>query len=131
MICAWERAEAAMAARKHAAVAEFIRRRPAPGAGPTGEAEMPEGWHEFAGQELGAVLGISAGDAEALLGLAWDLAVNLPGTRAAFRAGTVNRDKAAIIANATALLDPDEARAAEAMVLGRAGSLTGGGPWPG
>ena len=25
MICAWERAEAAMAARKHAAVAEFIR----------------------------------------------------------------------------------------------------------
>ena len=127
MICAWERAEAAMAARKHAAIAEFIRRRPAPGAALAGGAEMPEGWHEFAGRELGAVLGCSAGDAEALLGLAWDLAVNLPGTRAAFRAGTLNRDKAAIIAAATALLDPAEARAAEAMVLGRAGSLTSGG----
>src|SRR6516165_271396 len=126
MICAWERAEAAMAARKHAAVAEFIRRRPAPGA-VAGAAGMPEGWHEFAGRELGAVLGCSERDAEALLDLAWDLAVNLPGTRAAFRAGTLNRDKAAIIAAATALLDPAEARAAEAMVLGRAGSLTSGG----
>ena len=127
VICAWDRTEAHASSRKHAAVAEFIRRRPASGAALAGEAELPEGWHEFAGRELGAVLGCSAGDAEALLGLAWDLAVNLPGTRAAFRAGTVNRDKAAIIAAATALLDPDEARAAEAMVLGRAGSLTPGG----
>jgi len=72
------------------------------------------------------VLGISAGDAEAMLDLAWQLEVNLPGTKAAFRAGMVTRDKAAIIANAAALLDPAEARAAEAMVLDRAGSLTPG-----
>jgi hypothetical protein len=36
----------------------------------------------------------------------------------------MSRDKAAIIAAATALLDPAEARTAEAMVLDRAGSLT-------
>ena len=30
-ICAWDRAEAHMAARKHAAIAELIRRRPYPG----------------------------------------------------------------------------------------------------
>jgi hypothetical protein len=52
--------------------------------------------------------------------------VNLPGTKAAFRAGTVNQDKAAIIAAAAALLDPAGARAAEAMVLDRAGSLPPG-----
>ena len=52
------------------------------------------------------------------------LEVHLPGTKAAFRAGIVNHDKAAIIASATALLDPTEARAAEALVLDRAGSLT-------
>ena len=125
VIGACDRQEAHASAAKHAAVAEFNRRRPASAV--AGAAQLPEGWHEFAGRELGAVLGCSAGAAEALLGLAWDLAVNLPGTRAAFRAGTVNRDKAAIIAAATALLDPAEARAAEAMVLGRAGSLTGGG----
>ena len=59
-----------------------------------------------------------------MLSLACDLEVYLPGTKAAFRAGIVCRDKAAIIASAVALLDPAEARAAETMVLDRAGSLT-------
>jgi len=39
----------------------------------------------------------------------------------------VRLDKAQVIAAATALLDPGEARAAEALVLGRAGRLTPGG----
>jgi Domain of unknown function (DUF222) len=126
IICAWDRGEAAMAAGKHAAVAELIRRRPAPEAEVQGPAQMPETWSEFTGRELGAALGISSGDAEEILDLAWHLEVNLPGTKAAFRAGILNRDKAAIIAYATALLDPQEARAAEAVVLDRAGSLTPG-----
>jgi Domain of unknown function (DUF222) len=124
VICARDRAEAAMAAGKHAAVAELIRRRPAPGAAVTGPAQMPDAVDEFAGRELGAALGISARAAEEMLDLSWQLAVNLPGTSAAFRAGILNRDKAAVIAWATALLDPAEARAAEAMVLDQAGSLT-------
>jgi hypothetical protein len=113
VICAWDRSEAAMAAGKHAAVAEFIRRRPAAGAAAQGPAAMPEAVDEFAGRELGAVLGIAARDAAQMLDLSWHLAVSLPGTSAAFRAGILNRDKAAIIAWATALLDPAEARAAE------------------
>ncbi len=55
------------------------------------------------------------------------LQVKLPGTAAAFRAGILNQDKAEIIAAATHVLDPGEARAAEALVLGRAGSLTPAG----
>jgi hypothetical protein len=124
VICAWDRAEAAMAAGKHAAVAELIRRRPPPGAAEDRAAQMPEGWHEFTSRELGAVLGVSSGDAEEILSLAWVLEVCLPGTKAVFRAGILSKDKAIIIAHATALLDPAEARAAEAMVLDRAGSLT-------
>jgi hypothetical protein len=124
VICAWDRQEAHASAGKHVAIAEFIRRRPAPGAAVHGLAQLPEGWHEFAGRELGAVLGVSAGDAEEMLDLARSLEVYLPGTKGAFRAGVVCRDKAAIIADATALLDPAEARAAEAMVLDRIGSLT-------
>jgi hypothetical protein len=124
VICARDRAEAAMAAGKYAAVAELVRRRPAPGCALAGPAQMPESWHEFTARELGAVLGVSAGDAEQILDLAWALEVCLPGTKAAFRAGILNHDKAEIIAAATALLDPAEARAAEALVLDRAGSLT-------
>jgi hypothetical protein len=124
VICAWDRQEAQASAGKHAAIAEFIRRRPAPECAPAGPAEMPEVWHEFAGRELGAVLGVSCGDAEEMLSLACHLEVKLPGTRAVFGAGMLSRDKADIIAAATALLDPAEARAAEAMVLDRAGALT-------
>jgi Domain of unknown function (DUF222) len=126
VICAQDRVEANASARKHAAVAELIRRRPAPGAEVTDPTQMPEAWDEFTGRELGAVLGVAIKDAEEMLSLAWHLEVNLPGTKAAFRAGIVSRDKAAIIAWATALLDPAEARAAEAKVLDRAGQLTSG-----
>src|SRR5271157_1470042 len=51
----------------------------------------------------------------------------LPGTKEAFRTGVLRRSKAEIIARATDLLDPAEARAAEALVLGRAGRLSPGG----
>jgi Domain of unknown function (DUF222) len=124
IICAWDRVEAHASAGKHAAIARLIRRRPAPDCAPDGPAEMPEHWDEFTSRELGAVLGMGSGDASGLLDLAWYLEVNLPGTKAAFDAGILSRDKAAVIAYATAYLDPAEARAAEAMVLDRAGSLT-------
>ncbi len=87
---------------------------------------MPEGWEEFTGRELGPALGVSPGDAERTLGLALELKVYLPGTRAAFRSGILSRDKAQIIAAAITVLDPEEARAAEGMVLAQAGSLTPG-----
>ena len=88
---------------------------------------MPAAWHEFAAAELAPALGQSRGAAEDTLGLAYDLEVKLPGTAAAFRAGILNQEKAEIIAAATHVLDPGEARAAEALVLGRAGSLTPAG----
>jgi Domain of unknown function (DUF222) len=112
-ICAWDRIEANASACKHAAVAELIRRRPG-----------PEGRDEFTGRELVAALSLSQVGAEQVLDLADALEVRLPGTKAAFRSGIVTEDKARIIAGATALLDPEEARAAEAKVLDRAGSLT-------
>ena len=61
-----------------------------------------------------------------MLDLAHDLEVKLPGTRAAFRDGVLRQSKVAIIARATAVLDPAEARAAERLVLDRAGRLTPG-----
>jgi hypothetical protein len=124
VIAARDRVEAHVSSRKHAAVAELIRRRPAPGAVVQGPARMPGAPDEFAAQELASVLGESRAAAGDMLSLAQELEVRLPGTRAAFRDGIVSRRKAAVIAEATALLDPAQARAAEALVLGRAGALT-------
>jgi len=126
-ICAWDRAEAHMAARKHAAIAEFIRRRPGEGCTLEGPARMPAAWDEFTPDELSLALAESKGAAAGLLDLAWDLEVKLPGTRAAFRDGTLRVSKARIIADAARTLDPGQARAAEALVLSRAGRLTPGG----
>jgi hypothetical protein len=126
-ICALDRAEAHMAARKHAAVAEFIRRRPYPGCALEGAAQMPAAWDEFTGDELALALAESRAAAAGLLDLAADLEVKLPGTRAAFRDGTLRTGKVRIIADAARTLDPEQARAAEALVLGRAGRLTPGG----
>ena len=123
-ICAWDRVEAYASSRKHAAVAELIRRRPAPGAVVAGAAEMPGACDEFVVQELASVLGESRTAAGDVVSLAQELEVNLPGTRAAFRSGILSRRKAMIIAETTVLLDPAQARAAEAKVLGRAGTLT-------
>ena len=127
IIGALDRAEAAACSLKHAALAEFTRRRPAPGCAAEGAAQLPAEREEFAGDEIAQLLAEGRGTAEGMLDLARDLEVKLPGTRAAFRAGIVRHAKAQIIAWATAMLDPEEARAAEGKVLGRAGRLTPGG----
>jgi hypothetical protein len=124
VIAAWDRIEAYASSRKHAAAAELIRRRPAEGCAPVGPAQMPEAFDEFTPRELAAALGETRVVAEDTLSLAHALEAGLPGTRAAFRSGILNQRKAMIIASATVLLDPAEARAAEAKVLDRAGALT-------
>src|SRR5690242_20276551 len=115
VVCAWDRVEAHAAAGKLAAIAELARRNP----GPEDE--------EFAADELANALAESRGRAGDLIDLAQTLHTRLPGTAAALDDGTISRDKAGIIAGATALLDPAEARAAEDKVLDRAARLTPGG----
>jgi len=125
IICALDRSEAAASALKHAAVGELIRRRPEPGREPV--LDQPGGWEEFTASELAYALADTRWAADNMLDLAEALAVRLPGTRAAFRSGILRHSKVEIIAAATAHLDPGEARAAEALVLDRAGRLTPGG----
>src|SRR3954471_11929039 len=127
VISAWGRGEAYACARKHAAVAEFIRRRADPDAATGERSGMPQMWDEFAVDELRLLLAEHRGAAEDLMSRSHDLAVKLPGTMALFGAGRLPQAKVKIIIYATAPLDRDEARAAEGRVLGRAGRLTPGG----
>ena len=125
LVCAFDRAEAHMAARKLVAIAEVFRRNPedgfeaAPGQMPAGGARVHPG---PAGPGAGRVPGGG--------GLAADGGV-APGHPAgrhagALRDGIITRGKAELIVRLTQYLDGDEARAAEAKILGRAGRLTPG-----
>ncbi|HEV2259012.1 MAG TPA: DUF222 domain-containing protein [Streptosporangiaceae bacterium] len=124
VIAAWDRMRAYDSARMHAAIAELARRRPDPGCPPVGPGQIPEGVDEFLPREVASILAETSAAAGDMVSLGCELEVNLPGTKAAYRDGILSQRKAAIIASATMLLDPDEARAAEAKVLDRAGALT-------
>jgi hypothetical protein len=103
---AWDRVEAHAAARKFAAVAELMRRRPASGTALDGPARIPAECEEFTVCELITVLALSRWDADGMLSFAYDLAVRLPGTRAAFLDGLINQERAELIVRATAMLTP-------------------------
>ena len=79
VLCAWDRLEAHMAARKLAAAAELIRRRPGPDCPPKGAALDTGAWDEFTGDELGYALAEGRGRGEDLLTLAQALEARLPG----------------------------------------------------
>ena len=126
LVCAFDRAEAYMAARKLVAIAEVFRRNPEDGfeAAP---GQMPAVVHEFTRDQLAFALGESRAAADWLLTVAWHLATRLGGTLDALADGIITRGKAELIVRLTQYLDGGEARAAEAKVLGRAGRLTPGG----
>jgi hypothetical protein len=72
---------------------------------------------EFTADEIACALGESRSRAYELMGTADHLETGLPGTRAALYDGTLSLGKARLIAAATALLDPAEARSAGRRTL--------------
>ena len=117
VLVAWQRQENRAAARKLAVVAELIRRRPAPGCGPSEPGGRPAGWGKFCPDELAAATACSGQAAEKTLTLAHDLAARLPGTAKALHDGLIDVYKARIIADATRVLDAAGAAEAESLVL--------------
>jgi hypothetical protein len=81
---------------------------------------------EFAGDEVAAALVLTGQAAVTCLDLALDLAIRLPGTARALRAGVIDYLKARIIAEATRILTDADARAVEERVLPEAGGQTSG-----
>ncbi|HEX4256646.1 MAG TPA: DUF222 domain-containing protein, partial [Streptosporangiaceae bacterium] len=114
---AWQRTESWVSARRLAVIAELIRRRPAPGCGPQGPAELPDAWGKFCADELAVAMAISARAGDKKLALAYDLPGRLPGTARAQLEGAIDEYKAQIIAEATRALDAGGAAAVEALIL--------------
>jgi hypothetical protein len=126
LVCAWDRVEAHAAARKLVAIAEVFRRNPEDGFEPE-PGQMPAVVHEFTRDQLALALGESSAQADALLTVAWHLAIRLGATLDALRDGTITRGKTELIVRLTQYLSDDEARQVEAKILDRAGRLTPGG----
>jgi hypothetical protein len=115
----WDATESWVFSQKLAAVREMIRRRPGPGAAARLPGGLPSVWRADLADEIAMELAISVHAAHALADLALALATRLPLTAAALDAGILNPSKARLIATATALLDDEQARAAEAAIAGR------------
>src|SRR5580704_8238126 len=126
LVCAWDRLEAHMAARKLAALAEVFRRNPEDGFEPE-PGQMPQVVHEFTLDQLALTLGESRAAADWLLTVAWHLATRLSATLDVLTDGVITRGKAELIVRLTQYLSDEEAKAVEAKILGRAGRLTPGG----
>ena len=104
LVCAWDRVEAHMAARKLVAVAEVFRRNPEDGFEPA-PGRMPAVVHEFTRDQLALALGESRAAVDWLLTVAWHLATRLGGTLDALRDGIISRVKAEMIVRATRYLE--------------------------
>ena len=123
---AWRRLESWCAAGTLAMVAELARRRPADRTAPAKPGQFPDQPSEFLTDEIGAALTLTGPAADTCLDLALDLAIRLPATAQALHAGIIDYLKARIIAEATRILSPDDARQVEDMILAKAGQQTSG-----
>ncbi len=114
---AFDKLEAWAGAGKAAASVELARRRPATGRDRARRAGKAAPWGTFCADELAAALAISRNAAERMLAVADDLARRLPQTRGALGEGTLSWYKAQVIAEATRVLDDENAAAAEELIL--------------
>jgi hypothetical protein len=123
---AWRRLESWSSAGTLAAAAELARRRPADRTPAAGPVAFPAQLSEFISDEIAAALTVSGPAASGLLDLALDLAIRLPATARALRAGVIDYPRTRLIAEATRILPDDQARQVESEILAEAGQQTPG-----
>ncbi len=124
VIRAWSRIESWSCGGLMMAIAELARRRPAERTPPAPPGGFPAQLSEFISDEVSAALTLSVRTADTYLDLALDLAIRLPDTARALRAGVIDHLKARLIAESTRILSDADARAVEARILPLAGRQT-------
>ena len=124
VVRAWSRIESWSCGGLMIAIAELARRRPAERTPPAPPGGFPAQLSEFISDEVSAALTLSARTADTYLDLALDLAIRLPDTARALRAGKIDHLKARLIAESTRILSDADARAVEARILALAGRQT-------
>jgi hypothetical protein len=123
---AWRRLESWCSAGVLAAIAELARRRPADKTPPASPGQFPSQVSEFVSDEVAAALTLTGPAAGVLSEVALDLAIRLPGTFRAQRAGIIDYPRARLIAESTRILTDEQAGQVEAKILPAAGEQTTG-----
>ncbi|HEY6498907.1 MAG TPA: DUF222 domain-containing protein [Streptosporangiaceae bacterium] len=123
---AWRRLESWCSAGGLATIAELARRRPADKTPPAPPGQFPAQVSEFVSDEVAAALTLTGPAAGVLSEVALDLAIRLPGTFRAQRAGIIDYPRARLIAESTRILTDEQARQVEAKILPAAGEQTTG-----
>jgi Domain of unknown function (DUF222) len=122
-VIGFDRVASWASARQARLLAEFARRRP--GDHPlAARCDTPSRASEFAPDEIGVALRLSRTTAANRLVMAEVLTADLPGTLAAWQAGTIDSLKARAITETSCLLPGELRGALEARVLPRAGQQT-------
>ncbi len=89
--------------------------QPLPGGGWHGD--LPDGWTKSLTYEAAAALAVSVPTAEAMMWLAWDLRVRLPGLAGLLADGTLTYAKVRAVAETFQLLSDEDAARAEALIV--------------
>jgi hypothetical protein len=118
-IIGFDRIASWASARQARLLAEFARRSPRDYSAIT-RSDRPSAGSEFASDEIGLALRLSRTTATGRLVMAETLATDLPGTLAAWQAGTIDTRKARAITETSYLLVPELRGVLEARVLPRA-----------
>ncbi|MGH4015481.1 MAG: DUF222 domain-containing protein [Pseudonocardiaceae bacterium] len=122
-IVGFDRVTSWASARQARLLAEFARRRPRDD-GLITRCDRPSAASECAPDEIGLALRLSRTTAANRLAMAEVLVADLPGTLAAWQAGTIDGRKTQAITETSYLLAPEQRGALEARVLPRAGAQT-------
>ncbi|MGH4021562.1 MAG: DUF222 domain-containing protein [Pseudonocardiaceae bacterium] len=122
-IVGFDRVSSWASARQAGLLAEFARRRPSEDSPPS-RSDVPARYSGYAPDEIALALRLSRTTATGRLVMAQTLAADLPGTLAAWQAGTIDVLKARAITETSYVLAPEQRSALEARVLPRAGTQT-------
>jgi len=119
MVHRWAAIESWAGAAKLGAIRELVRHEDNPWQPADRAVDEPTAWSESLTAELALALAASAGSADRVAWLAWELGTRLPGIDALLTDGTLTYGKAKAIAEAFKHLTDENAAHAESLILGK------------
>jgi hypothetical protein len=122
MLDAQRRLKARAAALELACIRALIRRNPGPG--PRTDSGLPSAWQADLAHEIAPLLHLPVQAVDKEIGFAWELEARLPGTGKLLADGTIEVPVAKAVVTEFSVLDDEQAREAEQMILGKLAGKT-------
>jgi hypothetical protein len=124
MLDAQRKLKARAGALELALIRALIRRNPGPG--PVTNDGLPSAWQADLAHEIAPLLHVSIQAADRQIAFAWELEARLPGVGRLLEDGAIEAAVAQAVVTEFSVLGEDQARAAEALILGKLAGKTPG-----